>query len=658
MTDVQFHLASGDVVPTSSDGATAVLQGEFKPWRVRWNGLDRGAPYVRRGDHVAPLVRHGGSYKLPPDRTSAKGYAGDVVLYADPECTRPLRPQLLVKPANLSPEEFAEILADLRSLAFAVSHYLSPDKQLSSRASKPEMRSSLDEWIAAARAAIECLNVYERQLPRIRANPVRTMRLAVKRMTRERALRIGKAHHVQRWPPHVTRVAVPAPVYNTDTPEARFVAATLQRLTTEAKAIKTQLERYAQSAEEVARETDDASVGGIDMCREGPTGWSGASLAESRRLVGEFALVENALGQRGRAPASESPGPRGPLRVRSEDMLIRTNKLVASAEYGPVTRAWETYRRQVQVPEAHAELIARIDESSIANTSLLYERWVTVKIYTALVERGFLPPPGEPSLLDVLAVADKTITLHNANGAALRLVKVCDGERVVLALRHEPQIWAGDGSEYRVPDLLVEARVTGRGRQRTETWVFDAKYKDYSRPAPSYQQKRARGYDSHFLADLVGVAEVWYRQWIRPPANLAVIVHPDNRPAYTYWDQSQVEGRPAGCRAPTPHALLAVPVRSNAWGDANVKKLLRLLLGYRMGLTSTCWQCGSDGERREVPSRGQAYGCEGCGSSWVVTRCFRCGHDPLLKFGRASFHRLESPHDPYNVHCPNCGDHF
>lgn len=651
MSDLEFFSASGRAIPTTSDGLEALHRSEFDAWFVRWSGPDRGAPFVRLGEQVLQLVADDRGYVPPPQgrgrnaRSRNATYAGVVTLFADQACTLPLRPWLRVETANMSAGEFSTILDDLRSLTFALSAYFAPTPSKALRVGPGEGELTLlRAWVMAARAAEKCLEAYSEQLPRIARNPARTMRREIRVVSAERAVRMGKGHLVERWPEHLGHVAIPTREYSIDTAERRFLNASLESLCREADALAALLRRRLQEVAQVSGELDEANA---EFRRIGRLGVKRADV----RTVEEAGSLADHLQE-----LTSQVSPSGLEMARPEDVLIRTNKLMMSAEYRPVALAWEAYRGEVAVPLEHVQLLAGLDEQSIAPTWQLYERWVIVKLYTALVERGFRPPEGEPNLLDRLAIADGAVVI-SGDDAPLRLTRDCGLSRVDIVLRHEPPM-TGSGQHPKTPDLVIDASA---GDVR-ETWVFDAKYKDYGLRAPANQLEDEQRYGSHFYADLIGVAEVKYRQWIRPTIDVSGILHPDTRPMYTFWDPLLRGGdRHEACRAPTPHALLSVALRPGVAGESNVTKLMRLLLGYRLKLTSTCWRCGGAGARMRVPgSSGDGYSCEGCGSFWIVHRCFKegCRHRPLLKFGRASFHHVEPPPHTYNVHCPRCGSYF
>ncbi len=662
MTDLQFIVVAGhEPIPISADGMEARCHTEFRAWGVRWRGPDRGAPYVQIGPKVVRLVQQGDVYVVPRVKERKKNkkvmneeFAGKVTLFADPECRRPLSPWLRIETANMSQEDFDEILTDLRSLCFGLSALLRPSgvrPREEHGSGKPS--SLLSAWVDAALAAERCLDVYEVQLPRIAANPSRKLRRVRQVVTVERAFRMGKGHLVHRFPEYRRRIALPASEYTTDTPEARFVRASHRILCEEAQAIAGLLRRRLQDEAAAAQEAKDY----YDKYRLAarPSTGSGPSVADT----GQAQDLADRLEQRVAAAVQR----RSAGDEQSRDaLLLRTNHLMMSPEYRPVTMAWEAYRRAVPVNASLTELILGLDERSVARTWELYERWVTVRLYTALVEVGFHPPEGEMSLLDLIDIRDGLVKLPGGDTAPLRLTKRCGSANIQLVLRNEPLVYgsvppAEPGRGYKQPDLTIEATVVET--RKRESWVLDAKYKKFYPSNTEHDEAETSEYGSKFLDELVGVAEVKYRQWIKPPVDLSGIIHPTLGAEFTFWDPEQHgAGRPEQCDAPTPHALLAVAVRPGPLGDANVTKLMRLLFGYRLEQPATCWRCGTEGTLRPVNpvTQGRCYDCLRCGSFWIVHWC-RSGHEPILKFGRASFHRVE-PSDPYNVHCPKCGDYF
>lgn len=644
MTDLQFLTEWGDVLPLSGDGLEAILEGEFEPWRVRWIGPDRGALFVRLGDGAVELQPLGDSYVLPARRRK-KGktdalnvkFAGLVELFADKDCECPLRPWLRVEPANLSPAAFRSLVWDLRALALDLSVYLAPTSARTQVAHVDGGASLFASWIVASKAAEVCLATYERQLPIVQRRPARVLRSRIRLTDNERAIRLGHAQHVSRWPEGQRRIPVPMREYDVDTPEHRFVTATLHELCRDGEALAALM---SARLADMARSEAEA---GVARRHFGPTVARGRTLATVQSIEEAHRLAESLRSQAQRLRAYLTDRLHSPA-----DTTVRTNRLRMSPQYRPILDAWETFRQSTPISAEHTSITTRIDERSIAPSAALYERWATWRIYAGLIAVGFRPPPGEPSLMDVVEIEDGAIDYLAGDKTPLRLLKECHGREVNLVLRHEPTVDI-DGAMRR-PDLVVSAQ----SAYTSETWVFDHKYKDYDLPAPSYDRDKEEELGSHFLADLVGVAERRYRRGMK--AAVGGIVHPDLDPRYAFWDADRTDRHPE-LRAPTPHAHISVPLAPGPQGNENFTKLLRLLLGFRLQLAETCWRCGTDCFRQDVPnSQGDGYSCVSCGAFWIVHWC-RSGHKPILKFGKASFHAVE-PNDPYNVHCPWCGDYF
>jgi hypothetical protein len=641
MNELIFETELGQLIPTDASGSKAILTGEFVPWVVRW--LDgRDAPiYTRMGSGVCQLEWKNGHYVIPVRRKKDKPlnvrFAGDVSLFADPGCSVMLLPWLRVNPTNLEQGQYRSLLDDLGALAWSMSAYLMPGRRPDG-AGIGGAPSPLAAWLGMAAAAERMLQVLHEQLPRIAANPSRTMKRTARAIDRASAVRHGKGRLVDHWPEHRRRGIAPLLDYSDESPERAFVDAVRSWVTREAAALTRVIERRLGFQEAGQAEAEDATRRWNLAAR--PTGERRpATTRDVEQLLNRLRGLSSELGRTDRSSAM------------SDVLTVRTNRLLMSPEYQPVVRAWDAYRAEVALDTRTAGLLARLDEQSVAPTTDLYERWVTVKIYSALVERGFRPPQGEPSLLDRIDVDDAQRLSLDGDNSPLRLIRQCQGSRVELTVRHEPTVEVA--GQTRRPDLVIDARTPAK----RETWVFDAKYKNYLLEAPSYQREPALLYGSHFAADLFGVAEVKYRRLMG--ADFSAIIHPDPSIDFTTWDPEMgARGGPEPCTAAAPHALASVALSPGPLGDAHLTKMLRLLLGYRLGLVSTCWRCGIEGTPRDVPgSKGDGYACPGCSSFWIVHWCKACGHRPLLKFGRASFHRVEL-HDSFNVHCPRCGDFF
>lgn len=649
MTDLELFTEDGDpIVPT--DGLEAVTE-EYRGWRARWRTGRTGAIYAQLGPSLVELPQQDGFFVAPPLRQGKKkraedegrlrkGYAGRVAFYADKDFTQPLRPWLRLEPSNMSEQQFKVILADLKNLIFSISIYLRPtEARVAAVPARIQAASELQVLASAARELLALVDLLQEQLPLIERNPSRYLDRSMSSLSVERALRRGHAREVAQSPEGKPRIRIAILEESVDTPERRFVEAVMVELRRDAGLLSATIGAQLQLKRAGTREAEIGRAIGIPPPLD-PRRTISDSIETLPQLLDDAA--QQLTASHTRVPESGA---------NPDDLRTRTNRMILSQEYGPITAGWDQYRRRVPISTAVDSAIDQLDERSIANSPKLYEQWVTVKLYASLVRRGFRPPAGERSLLDDLRVGDRDGLLRSAQ-RPLILTRQASGRLVELRLQHEPRMVYDESGNYVTPDLVVRASAG----EMQETWVLDAKYKDYTKPPhTSKEQERAKRLGSHFLSDLVGVAEEHYRA--RFGYDLGAIIHPDFRPECTSWDDdARSPAHRAHTRSPDPHMLIACPLLPGADGEENIVKLLRLLLGYRLGLSSTCWRCGQEGTRDyEAPTHGDAFRCGGCHAFWVVAWCTKCHHSPLLKFPGASFHRVEDPADALNVSCPCCG---
>lgn len=584
---------------------------------------------------LVPLEACGDAYCLPPPprRKRVKRPAGDLILFGDPGGHRHLRPWLRVHSANLSDEHFRLLLADLGALIVGVSCFLAPS------APPPADRTAttsdaFDQALQPLVEAIElALATLPRYLRRVRSRPAHALIRRTRTVRADQALRHGSAARNARLPDWQNRTRAEVLEYSTDTTEHDFVSAVVGALVDHAMALAALLDSKRAQAEvrRAEQRRIQPALQRFGVSIPGPGGTMALDAAASERLR----TLSSGLKRLWPRDANRSA-----LRHRS-------NILELSREYGPILRVWNRARATAVRAQANARLLGHLNpvSRSIDETVVLYERWVLVKFYSALVERGFRPPAGEASLLERLKVEDGQLTVH---GHQFMLCKPLEGDQVLVRLDCDRPVDV-EAKTLR-PDLLIEC--TFRGRR--SVWVFDAKYKDYARPAPEYQRDDERRYGGHFEADLYGVAESKYRS--KMAAEVGGILHPDSRRAHQFWDAVPVTPA-ARQRRPNryPHELISMCLLPGADGESNMTKLLRLLFGFHMGLRNICWRCGEAGTPTKAEkTRGAAYTCGTCMSFWIDHWCLANRQHRLLKFGADSFHQVDDA-DDFNVVCPWCG---
>jgi hypothetical protein len=679
MNAVIFWGKGGESLPVEDGGLVAVLESEFVEWTVSRVADSESPIYVRFGSEVLQLEEHPrlpGKLRVPPkvrkksggrreEESRSKSYIGIVTLFGNPECTEPLVPMLKVQSVNLSPEEFAEILEDLRSQVYAVSIYSAHQRVVGGDSSKSADMMPLARFLRALSALEPVLDVYSRQLKIIERNPSRFLRRVRRVVSIERAVRSGYVSQTFRLPDDRRHVLVAGRESTLETPEKRFVESTASQLLVESRTVVAWL---GARLEDVRRGQIETEIGRqffpkMDHVREQFRRISEKKGVRPRQVIdgGDIRSARDAVVRVSKKIQSLERQ----IGNQSLDLLgtrIRTNKLEMSIEYSPILRAWTEYAAQSVGFDRASQLLNELDERTIAPSPILYERWVTTRLYTELLRRGFSTPPGEPNLLDTIEIMDREVIIQKDH-LDLSLIGEFAGREVKVRIRHEPTMRRHDGG-VRTPDLVLDvhsmepaSRLAG---VRSQVWVLDAKFKDYNLPAPFGQREDVDKFGSHFLADMLGVAEHKYRRGLGVDGS--AIVHPNVEPEFTYLDQVMTDPwRQDQITSPIPHSVLAIPLRPGMETERQVTRLFKIIFGFHMGLGTICWSCGSDGEMAPVPggSQADAYTCVGCGSFWIAHWCFSCKRGPgtLLKYGSDPIH-LTEPQQPFNVHCPCCGEYF
>ena len=669
MSDIQFW-TGGESLRVSEDGMVAVLESEFIEWTVSWSVLSDLPIFVRFGPEVLRLENHPylpDRLRVPPkirkgrpEQSRSKGYIGTVSLYKDEACTESLMPVLRVHSTNLTREEFVEILEDLRNQVYAVSIYSTHLQVMGTDNYNAGDMMPLAKFLRVLAALEPVVDVYRKQLKMIRRNPARKIIRVPKVMSMERAVSKGHIAQTFRVPEDRRKVLVVGRESTLDTPEQRFITSTSSQLLQDGRAV---LSWLRSRLEELSRGETDAAIGQkfyphVSNVREKfraiqakkgvhPKSVSDAvNVRTAREMIARISKKIEGLQVQIGNPQMDIEGTR-----------VRTNKLEMSLEYAPVLRAWTDFSRQSTGFDRTSGLLNELDERTVAPSPILYERWVTVRIYSELLRRGFHPVIGQANLIDLMSVTDGEVVLKQG-ALDIALTAEFASKSVGVRIRHEPIMNRKDGKGYRLPDLVLDITVTKEdGTLDSQVWILDAKFKDYQVAAPPTQIEDQELYGSHFFADLLGVAEVKYRRGLGVFGS--AIVHPNVSLEFLYLDEIKSDDwRDTYIKSPCAHTVMALPLRPGSESDSQVSRIFKVIFGYHMKLDDICWICGSAAEKHPVPgAQGDGYTCPGCGAFWISHRCFGCHHEPLLKFASGPIHRTEEG-QPFNVHCPECGEYF
>jgi hypothetical protein len=397
-----------------------------------------------------------------------------------------------------------------------------------------------------------------------------------------------------------------------------------------------------------------------------------------------------------------------------------SQRLLQSPDYGSVYSAFVNYKADAsQQSTKGTDLLRAIEERAIRPTWDLYEKWVFIEIYRALVQDFGFRPIGS-NLLDDLSTENTRLSLPEGRKFELVLVLASEIEaRCTVSLSYAPRIQpppceAGKNCyDSKVcPNLLCYQHVMGNNGHWSKLWpdiwleilvdrnralkfAIDAKMRRYGSQAIDTlgdRDKVAKKYgvdlDTVFKVDLLGTAKREYLNGLGLTA--AFIIHSDPDPRYTFWGAMPYEHLPErerrmGIASYWPGhkfgAVFASPTQPRY-----IYRLLKCILMYHCGLHDICWNCRkrttfenggarldwkakpkSMSEKQAIAvlnanaRRGGAvyYVCPDCGTSWIFQRCLGRGH-PLIKLGDDSFHARSRkyPMKPWRNLCPQCGSDY
>lgn len=561
-----------------------------------------------------------------------------------------VKPSLLIRPA-MEPQHFEEMLADLKQQIFGcmMAGMLAEDRGSFSGSSRPRRgpERPLYMTIERSRDLIEVWKLLERHLMLIERNPSRVIRRDPMVISRTRARLLN--YKMLPGPSDSRSVRALVPEESTDTPEQDLVDSIRWRLGVEADMLAKHIRRRIMEQERMFERDEKSS--------------STASWNDAVRDAGEICneLDRVAIRQRGVKSSQANHEP--------------SNRALLSNEYGPPILRWLEYQQRWPSQfMAGRGPHAILDEKSVAPSWLLFQRWVLVRLYAALLDAGFVPR-GE-KLTDKLSVKNGIVEFGNPDTERRWVLEwrpdqsspLPNGKRLAIEIDYECSI---GGLQ---PDILLSVR---KGDSPPKSYVIDAKYRpsyaDMNRGARDYRAGAAdplepflwaefQHYRSYLRVDRLGTIRDKYLKELGIEAGFVVHCDPNGRAEV--WDDAIDRGADVASdngggtveSIDDPHRSVATSWLPGTRGlGIRIAKLLNCIFAFHEGLTEVCWHCGSEGrlQRRDRTS-GKAYRCVGCGAYWKSVWCHGDrSHSPLLKMGERSFQRVKRG-SMYNVHCPWC----
>ncbi|HNE05928.1 MAG TPA: nuclease domain-containing protein, partial [Anaerolineales bacterium] len=363
-------------------------------------------------------------------------------------------------------------------------------------------------------------------------------------------------------------------------------------------------------------------------------------------------------------------------------------KIADSKVYGPIYRAYQDYLSNAK-SSRQKSLAWALEEKSVRRVSKLYEIWVFFEVYARLVhDFGFLPDGDSP--FDTIEVYDEDINLREGSEYRLSFVpkknyfskvpvctavlsyspkikprpcklgKKCFDQNICPSLPCYNEINTGTWEELK-PDITLTLQ-TGAQIKKI---ALDVKYRNYADMKYVSEKDKKYMVNTPFEADIFGTAKMKYLNGLECDASF--VLHSDPNPQYTVFGGEPFTPTPLRERANGEwwpgHKIGAVCVTPSH--QKGLDSLLRCFLMYHARLVSICWNplCHSiltegNGMMKQPGYKGDYYQCPDCGEFWISQYCSnKTQHHPLVKMGKASFHKTASQNE-WNCVCPACGDQF
>ena len=555
--------------------------------------------------------------------------SGELTLYQDVGGKLPLKPNLYIDAANLSDDEVKAIIRRLQQLALQVNSPISTNSSTSVKEKQEQntlnkIYESYQHWIEQTQKFLELCQTVQKQWPLILKTPARDMQLLPQVVDMSSPGKPLSANLVQKacQRPEARRLETLCPSETPNTAENQYIVFVLDRIIQDKDNFAAKLTCCAsQINQELEQFPDDSKQHETGEIQQHHTRLQNAGLlaSENKRqadkkqaslIACDLQMLSDELAEatkqiRGYQQSSllKNIKPRLPHRP--------SDRLTQSQEYAPVYKAFSKYqleREKLFIPLKKGLDLA-LTRMSLRATWQLYELWLLLEVYDALVNRfGFQPvsKQGVKHPLQYLDAVDDELVEVGLAGTEYELqFKHPDTPLITARLSYDCEVYNQNG-EIRRPDL----HLCFEYKSASYHFVLDAKYRDYNQQGAAIFQK-----------DVIGVAKKKYLEQLvfegqKPRASF--IIHSDPKGKYTFWGGKH---HPDFVQEKLPnHQYGAVSVTPT--DTQNIDRLLKCFLMYHMGIHNVCWAC----RQQIVPAQpprvfGDVYQCSTCPARWVDTWC-------------------------------------
>jgi hypothetical protein len=333
------------------------------------------------------------------------------------------------------------------------------------------------------------------------------------------------------------------------------------------------------------------------------------------------------------------------LGITPDTRFIPTMVFLQSPSYSGTLSAYRQLLELTGLDDTILDGLLALERIGIRDWPAIYERWSLVALLNVLQD-------------DFRFVFEKEKVQEN-------LLRYCTGQKtghftvkgiradmnLSIDLSYQPIL-----PNKRIPDFILA--ITDNETQSTTSIVIDAKSCEFIRRPPD-ASRNIFLYLDDCLHDLVVK-----KDYSQGGKHDVFVMHPTRKPCISNpttmqsWAKESAYGGDSVFfweNEPPLHRHGAVRV---SVGDfSNIKRLILMVIQYKLGRKDICASCGAGGDvvvKSSGKGVGSYYRCIKCNFLSVSSHCFNCKKSIVKNAAWWSYHDLH-PTDVWNIKCPTCG---
>lgn len=288
----------------------------------------------------------------------------------------------------------------------------------------------------------------------------------------------------------------------------------------------------------------------------------------------------------------------------------------------------------------------------IKSTSDIYEMWCLWKIVDVLVSELRWSIKNKKQVIEAFDEFFSEKNKYKEIPLIIKLqYKLKDNKKLNLEIIYEGRIYYSK-RKFKTPDyqFIFQYEYENGEKSEKKRFYLDAKYRNYEKQGEHVLYK--------------DIKEVAIDKYIKPYENTELepissfIMHSNEGKKYTTFGGYMTNEDNDLYDYNNIHnygAFSLTPSNSN-----NLRKFLKMIIEYHLGLYNYCWNCGEDIKIDRVVKKTKGgnnkyhYKCNTCNEFWVKNHCYNDTEHALIKH-IDNYHYINNEKDtPWFVVCPEC----